>query len=167
MDAATRTQLGNLLCHSLDDSTASLHHAQALSAHEWQRDAAIQTSCLTLLSLSSYQFHSLVLVVTDSARATFEVTDDFLLEMGNTICGSLKRKLSQHLPNLGMSTPHALSIGCLPMLLEKYQQPLVAICHDRRGMKVSGWLLIPEDFTLKLAAHDVENAENTGELELF
>lgn len=167
LDAATREQLGNLLCHSLDDSTTCLQRAQALCGDEWRRNDLANNACLTLLSLSSYQFHSLVLVITDSSRATFEVTDDLLLEMGNTFCGSLKRKLGQHLPNLGMSTPHALSIRCLPMLLEKYQQPLVAVCHDSRGMEVTGWLLIPNDFRLQLIARDAEDVENTGELELF
>lgn len=167
LDTTTREQLGKLLCRSLDDSTTCLQHAQAMSAQEWQRDETKNNTCLILLSLSSYQFHSLVLVITDSSRATFEVTDDLLLEMGNTFCGSLKRKLGQHLPNLGMSTPHTLSVRCLPMLLENYQQPLVAICHDSRGMEVTGWLLIPNDFSLRLIPQDVENVENTGELELF
>ena len=90
-----------------------------------------------------------------------------MLELGNTFCGSLKRKLGQHLPNLGMSTPNALSARCLPMLLEKYQQPVVADCHDSRGMRITGWLLIPKDFMLQLETQAVEDTASSGELELF
>tara|TARA_R110001599_G_scaffold149713_1_gene333702 strand:- start:5017 stop:5547 length:531 start_codon:yes stop_codon:yes gene_type:complete len=167
LDATTREQLDVMLCRGLDDSTTSLHRAQVLPAHEWPRGAADSDVYLTLLSLSSYQFHSLVLVITDSSRATCEVSDDHLLEMGNTFCGSLKRQLGQHLPNLGMSTPHALSVKCLPMLLDNCRLPLVAGCHDSRGLGVTGWLLLPHDFNLQLVAQSVDDVESTGELELF
>lgn len=166
-DTTTREQLDLMLCRSLDDSTTSLQRAQVLPAHEWQRDAANNDAYLILLSLSSYQFHSLVLVIADSSRATCEITDDHLLEMGNTFCGSLKRQLGQHLPNLGMSTPHALSVGCLPMLLGNCQQPLIASCRDSRGLAVTGWLLLPDDLNLQLVPQAVDDTASTGELELF
>ncbi|SDT90510.1 hypothetical protein [Halopseudomonas salegens] len=167
LDAVTREQLDSMLCRSLDDSTTSLHRAQTLSAQAWPADLTNDNASLTLLSLSSYQFHSLVLVITDSTRATCEVTDDHLLEMGNTFCGSLKRQLGQHLPNLGMSTPHALSVKCLPTLLDSCRLPLVAGCHDSRGLSITGWLLLPKDFELQLVTKTVDDAESTGELELF
>ena len=167
LNAVTREQLDRMLCRSLDDSTTSLQSAQILSAHECPADPANHNARLILLSLSSYQFHSLVLVIADSSRATCEVTDDLLLEMGNTFCGSLKRQLGQHLPNLGMSTPHALSVGCLPKLLDSHRLPMVAGCHDSRGLSVTGWLLVPGDLDLQLVPETADEVESTGELELF
>ncbi|OFE13099.1 hypothetical protein PHACT_08075 [Pseudohongiella acticola] len=167
LDSATRDQLGVLLCRGLSDSTTSLSQPQTRCPKDSAGEANQKNSYLTLLSLSSYSFHSLALIVANSSRATVDVTTDLLLEMGNTFCGSLKRQLSQHLPNLGMSTPNAMTAGCLPALLDRWPQSFVAECHDSRGLHVSGWLLLPSNFSLQFVADVTDDVVSTGELELF
>ena len=166
LDASTLEQLEGMLCRSLDDSTTSLQRARPIDPDNWGKQP-LDAHKLVLLSLSSYHFHSLVVLVADPSQATCSITDDQLLEMGNTFCGSLKRQLGQHLPSLGMSTPHALSIHCLPVLLGNGQPPLIAGCHDSRGLALTGWLLLPDNFTVQLVARPLAETADTGELELF
>lgn len=87
---------------------------------------AIQAKRFIMLTISSYDFRLIVLLHFSSDTASMKyVADclkiaseeltiiqyqDYLSEIGNILCGSIKRWLFQSFPHLGMSTPNQL--GC-------------------------------------------------------
>ena len=94
--------------------------------------------------------------------------DETLLEVGNLCCGAVNQELVRHFPDLGMSTPYALSARCVsyleelkPGLLTSYKVTIndsvqldatVCVCAHA-----------PIDFTADIGAE----TESCGELELF
>ncbi|MBV8261523.1 MAG: hypothetical protein JO239_11400 [Paraburkholderia sp.] len=133
---------------------------------------------LVVLTISSMQFRLLLLLhfeddertqryyVGDAAR---ELTECFM-EFGNLCCGAMNQQLVEHFPDLGMSTPYALSSGCLPYLRELkpdyVQSYALTIDHEvRLGATLCVCTQAPIDFVASSAA--IEAHDSAGELELF
>jgi hypothetical protein len=89
----------------------------------------IKEKKIVILTVSSYLFRAMVIVYfkPDAAtRAYFnrnaaedapELTDeefyDRVAECGNVCCGTLNRRIGEHFPHLGMSTPNILDKDCM------------------------------------------------------
>ncbi|SDE23696.1 hypothetical protein [Paraburkholderia lycopersici] len=139
---------------------------------------AAQGDHLVVLTISSMQFRLLLLLhfeddprtqryyVGDAARALTEC----FMEFGNLCCGAMNQQLVEHFPDLGMSTPYALSSDCLPYLRELKPDHVrsysLTIDHDvRLGATLCVCTHTPLDFVASTAA--VEVHDSAGELELF
>jgi hypothetical protein len=90
------------------------------------------------------------------------------MEIGNLCCGAINQQLVEHFPDLGMSTPYALSSDCLgyldelkPEYIAAYDLTLEYAARLRATLCVCA--SAPLDFTAQVA--DVH--ESAGELELF
>jgi|GEM_PF-1098186 len=103
---------------------------------------------------------------------------DYLLEMSNSFCGTLKRHMQSSCPPLGMSTPNFLHRACLA--IEHAQPPrhsAHARCRDNQGNTAlfAASILVfssqAEDFQLQHYKEYVrdsnDEADASGELELF
>lgn len=44
---------------------------------------------------------------------------DYIAEVGNTLCGAIKRSLNSFIPSLGMSTPNRLEAGSMKYMLSQ------------------------------------------------
>jgi hypothetical protein len=133
---------------------------------------------MVVLTISSMQFRMLLLLhfnddertrryyVGDAARTLSEC----FMEFGNLCCGAMNQQLVEHFPDLGMSTPYALSGECLPYLRElkpdSVQSYALTIDHDvRLGATLCICTKTPLDFVASVAA--IEAHDSAGELELF
>lgn len=90
------------------------------------------------------------------------------MELGNLCCGAINQQLVEHFPDLGMSTPYALSSDCMgyldelkPEYIAAYDLTLEYAARLRATLCVCA--SAPLDFTAQVA--DVH--ESAGELELF
>ncbi|WP_395062431.1 hypothetical protein [Paraburkholderia silvatlantica] len=152
--------------------------AQHSCAIEPRAGEAPQGEHLVVLTISSMQFRLLLLLhfeddertqryyVGDASRALTEC----FMEFGNLCCGAMNQQLVEHFPDLGMSTPYALSSGCLPYLRELkpdyVQSYALTIDHDvRLGATLCVCAQAPLDFVASAAA--VEVHDSAGELEMF
>ncbi|WP_322030104.1 hypothetical protein [Paraburkholderia sp. J76] len=154
--------------------TDALHRCEI----EPRADEAPQGENLVILTISSMQFRLLLLLhfeddermrryyVGDASRTLTEC----FMEFGNLCCGAMNQRLVEHFPDLGMSTPYALSSGCLPYLRELkpdyVQSYALTIDHDvRLGATLCVCTQAPLDFVAGTAA--AEEHDSAGELELF
>lgn len=90
------------------------------------------------------------------------------MEIGNLCCGAVNQQLVEHFPDLGMSTPYALSSDCIgyldelrPGYIAAYDITIEAVARLRATLCVCA--TAPLDFVAQVA--DVH--ESAGELELF
>ena len=90
------------------------------------------------------------------------------MEIGNLCCGAINQQLVEYFPDLGMSTPYALSSDCLgyldelkPTHIASYDITIEAAARLRATLCVCA--SAPIDFTAQVA--DIH--ESAGELELF
>ena len=90
---------------------------------------SINAKSFIMLTISSYDFRLIVLLHFTSDNASmqhvagsFKISsdaltvsqyEDYLSEVGNIICGAIKRGLFQFFPHLGMSSPNQLSCESL------------------------------------------------------
>lgn len=107
-----------------------------------------------------------------------EAYSDYLLEMSNSLCGTLKRHMQSSCPPLGMSTPNFLQRASLSIAHSPAPRYNVyARCRDSQGNAAlfAASLLVfsnqAEDFQLKHYKEYVKDsndeADTSGELELF
>lgn len=132
---------------------------------------------VVVLTISSIEFRLLlVLHCGEDARAHEYFTrgqggipfGEALQEVGNLCCGAVNQELVRHFPDLGMSTPYALSARCVPYLEElkpglitSYKVTINNSVHLDATICVCAHA--PVDFTADIGAE----AESCGELELF
>lgn len=140
-------------------------------------DAAAQGAQVVVLTISSMQFRLLLLLHFDDDEATRRyyvgdaqraLTESFM-EFANLCCGAMNQQLVEHFPDLGMSTPYALSSDCLPYLRELKPDSVsnYALTIDG-GVRLGATLCICSQTPLDFVAANVETAnESAGELELF
>lgn len=106
-----------------------------------------------------------------SAKEVFDdsVFNDYILEMGNSICGVLKREIGKSIPALGMSTPNFLSRESINYIAgfapEKHISKQV-IYNEQLAFYVNCYLITnsKSDFAVNIVEEDDVDA---GELELF
>jgi CheY-specific phosphatase CheX len=105
-----------------------------------------------------------------SAKEVFDdnVFNDYILEMGNSICGVLKRELGKSIPALGMSTPNFLSRESIDYIAgfgpEKHICKQITY-NEQLAFFVNCYLITnsKSDFSVNIVEDDVD----AGELELF
>ena len=90
------------------------------------------------------------------------------MEVGNLFCGAVNQQLVEHFPDLGMSTPYALSSDCMgyldelkPTYIAAYE---IAIEHVV-GLRAT--LCVCTSTPLDFVAQAADMEECAGELELF
>lgn len=97
------------------------------------------------------------------------VFNDYILEMGNSICGVLKRELGKSIPALGMSTPNFLSRESINYLTgfnpEKHKSHKVSY-QEQLAFYVNCYLI--SNSKAEFSVNVVEEDDvDSGELELF
>jgi hypothetical protein len=96
---------------------------------------------------------------------------DYLGELGNSICGAMKRELAQTVPSLGMSTPNRLNKHCMRYIqsLDISTETHMRAVHDGDLMFcASAYLVADEELNYHVKAHSHgTDAVDFGELELF
>lgn len=146
-----------------------------------------QSQRFILLTVSSYDFRLMVLLhfsVNDSSmkyvadRLKQSVADlplpqyyDYLSEIGNNFCGSVKRDLCQFYPHLGMSTPNQLgreSLSHVKSWPVEHEAHVKAQGAD--GVEFHGSIYVSAfgdlDFDFQVSVKQ-EEAVEMGALELF
>lgn len=167
----TSEQLLTLLSASVSGCVTSLSGVHPVSIDDWISQQHCENAQLIMLTLSGYNFRSLICLLADNTQATTAMDDDHLQELANNLCGTFKRQLSQSLPELGMSTPSALPSGCVAYLQEDGSPALAVRCVDANGIVLHACLvLLQVDETWSLSSSlelNTPEPEALGELELF
>lgn len=96
---------------------------------------------------------------------------DYLGEVGNAFCGSIKRNLNKTVPHLGMSTPNRLSKDCLPYLSAfKIDEEYHASAEYQGQMlfQASAYLSADNELNYEVRSQSTQEEEpDSGELEFF
>lgn len=106
--------------------------------------------------------------VARSGQADERTLREAAMELGNLCCGAVNQQLVEHFPDLGMSTPYALSSDCMGYLDELYPEYVVA--YDitiEHAARVRSTLCVCANAPLDFTAQVAEVHESAGELELF
>jgi hypothetical protein len=129
-----------------------------------------------VLTISSITFRMLfVLHYADdpATRACYGVADtdrdltEVLMESVNLCCGSINQQLVTHFPDMGMSTPYALSSRCIGFLDEL--KPDYVSRHELRltdSTSLQVTMCVCAQASVDFVAGDAQEQEE-GELELF
>ena len=94
---------------------------------------------------------------------------DFLYEVGNSICGVLKRDLGTSIPALGMSTPNLLSQGCFDFIsvFDVVKSGNYSVEVDSDFVLYAGYFYCrSDDVEIEVVEQSVDDVES-GELEFF
>ena len=143
-----------------------------------------------MLTISSQEFRVLTLIhlnhddqsrayVAQKLNATSESLGDerfydFIGELGNTLCGSIKRGINAFIPSLGMSTPNRLEAGSMKYMLSQrpsYEAHQHVEINGQTLFQCSVYVCNKEELNYEIkpvsfAAEEIEDTE-CGELELF
>lgn len=96
---------------------------------------------------------------------------DYLGEVGNAFCGTIKRELTKSVPSLGMSTPNRLSRDCLKYfdaLKIDFENHSVAHYDDEPLFYASVYLSADDEINYTInSASASEDEVDSGELEFF
>lgn len=96
---------------------------------------------------------------------------DYLGELGNAFCGSVKRDVGKIVPSLGMSTPNRLNKDCLKyidQLHTDFSFHAVAEYDDNPLFYASIFLSADEELNFNVNVRQSnDDAIDSGELELF
>lgn len=186
--------LSRLLQSNLEQTLNSCQPASSWSSSRADSLNDIPFEHCIVLTISSFKFKIMCLLHMnlDEANRQFvaqamhikqgdleeDAYSDYLLEMSNSLCGTLKRHMQSSCPPLGMSTPNFLQRTCLS--IEHALTPLYSVharCRDNQGNTAlfAASLLVfssqPEDFHLKNYNEYIKScndeADASGELELF
>jgi hypothetical protein len=114
--------------------------------------------------------------VAEAINANVTATDDekfydYMGELGNTLCGSVKRNLNKFVPSLGMSTPNRLKSECLKFIQSQapvYNYHCVVTCGSKELFATSVYVFADQelDYDINAVLANVEE-EESGELEMF
>ncbi len=106
-----------------------------------------------------------------TAKETFDdnVFNDYILELGNSICGVFKRELGKSLPALGMSTPNFLSRESINYItsfdLDKSQCRKITY-KEQVAFFVNAYFISNSDNEIVVNLIEEDDVD-AGELELF
>jgi hypothetical protein len=156
------------------------------SIKEKQQLNDIDESEFFVLTMSSQLFRVFVLLhFTKSAQSEAFVADvlkinsnsvddekfyDYLGEVGNAFCGSIKRDVSKIVPSLGMSTPNRLNKDCLKyidQLHTDFNFHAVAEYDDSPLFYASIYLSADEELNFNVNTNQSSDDIDSGELEFF
>lgn len=170
ISAQTSEQLLTLLSTSVSGCVTSLSGVHPVSTDDWMSQQHCEDARLIMLTLSGYNFRSLICLSADNTEATTSMDDDHLQELANNLCGTFKRQLSQSIPELGMSTPSALPLGCVAYLQEDGAPALAVRCVDANGIVLHACMVplqVGETWSLSSLELNKPEPQALGELELF
>jgi len=181
-------EIGRLFKNAIDESfyssaEAEVHNAEATTTIHGEFKEFV------LLTITSPLFRVLTVIHLNNDQATKSfvanklstavdaLTDDrfydYISEVGNTLCGSIKRSLNVHIPSLGMSTPNRLVSGSMKYMFsqkpgfESYQHiEINGQTLFECGVYVCNDVELDFDFTTTTSNTQVEEAD-CGELEFF
>lgn len=131
---------------------------------------------VVVLTISSMQFRLLLLLHFDDdagmrayyAGDTGRPLAEAFMEVANLCCGAMNQQLVEHFPDLGMSTPYALSSACVPYL--GVLKPGYVATYDVSiggSVQIGATLCVCTVAPLDFVASDTVAADAGGELELF
>ena len=106
--------------------------------------------------------------VANVGQAADRALREAAMELGNLCCGAINQQLVEHFPDLGMSTPYALSSDCMGYLDEL--DPEYVVAYDitiEHTARVRATLCVCANAPLDFTAQVAEVHESAGELELF
>ena len=96
---------------------------------------------------------------------------DYLGEVGNAFCGSIKRDIGKIVPSLGMSTPNRLNKDCLKyidLLSTDLEFHAVAEYDDNPLFHASIYLSADDELDFNVnVSQTIDEDIDSGELELF
>ena len=96
---------------------------------------------------------------------------DYLGEVGNAFCGSIKRDVGKIVPSLGMSTPNRLNRDCLKyidLLHTDFESHAVAEYDDNPLFYASIYLSADEELNFNVNTSKTDSDDiDSGELEFF
>jgi hypothetical protein len=154
--------------------TADGHACEIVELHG---DAVPRHARVVVLTISSMQFRLLLLLHFDDDDASmrdYYVGDesrplaDAFMEVANLCCGAMNQQLVEHFPDLGMSTPYALSGQCVPYLAAL--KPDHVASYDvsiNESVQIGATLCVCTGMPLDFVAQEAVAADSGGELELF
>lgn len=154
-------------------ATADGHACEIAERHG---GASPRQAQVVVLTISSMQFRLLLLLhfdddagmrdyyVGDTARPLAEA----FMEVANLCCGSMNQQLVEHFPDLGMSTPYALSSRCVPYLTALKPNHVTSYDVSINGaVQLGATLCVCTAAPLDFVAKEAVAADSGGELELF
>jgi hypothetical protein len=161
---AARTRLA-LHAEDTCDVAAALH------------DDAVVSEQAVLLTISSVAFRLLLVLRFDASEPTRRYFtgegngrsfDEACMEIANLCCGAINQELLQAFPDLGMSTPYAVSARCVPYLdvLKPGYVASYAVTINR-DVRVAATVCVCAHAPLDFVADVRDEVEPSGELELF
>lgn len=155
----------------------ALHAADVCYVDAGAPHDAVRGEQALILTISSIAFRLLLVLRFDDAPSTQSYYmgegagrsfDEACLEIGNLCCGAINQELLQVFPDLGMSTPYAVSARCLPYLdalKPAYQAAYLVTIND--AVRVAATVCVCAHAPLDFVADVREEVESSGELELF
>lgn len=161
--------------------------SSSISVKEKQSLTDINEAEFFVLTMSSQLFRIFILLhFTKSPQTEQFVTDtlkinannmeadkfyDYLGEVGNAFCGSIKREIGKIVPSLGMSTPNRLGKECLKyidLLHTDFESHAVADYDESPLFYASIYLCADEELNLDVSASQSnKNEVESGELDFF
>jgi hypothetical protein len=121
-----------------------------------------------ILTISSMVFRLLLVLRFDDTEASGRSFEEACLEIGNLCCGAVNQELLQVFPDLGMSTPYAVSARCVPyleVLKPGYLAAYAVTIND--AVRVAATVCVCAHAPLDFVADVSDEVETGGELELF
>ena len=158
-------------------TTAPEHTCEIVPAALRGDGPAGQWAEIHVLTIASIGFRIVLLLQfadDDATRAYYagQATDHSLreaaMEIGNLCCGAINQQLVEYFPDLGMSTPYALSSDCLGYLDEL--KPTHTASYDitiEAAARLRATLCVCANAPIDFAAQVADVHESAGELELF
>lgn len=185
MTPRAKTGVATLLKRYLEESLRTEAHPTWRMQAVEEKD--IQAKRFIMLTISSYDFRIIVLLHFSSDEASMKYVasrlkisaselvatqyQDFLSEVGNILCGALKRGLLQFFPYLGVSSPNQLDCESLKYVTSykmDYALHLKATAGDET--EFYGSVYISSFGELDFDPNAISNTEekaDVGALELF
>lgn len=132
---------------------------------------------LVVLTIASIGFRIVILLQFEDDEATRgyyagqsaqRTLREATMEVGNLCCGAVNQQLVEHFPDLGMSTPYALSSDCMGYLDEL--KPTYVAAYEiaiEYVVRLRATLCVCTSVPLDFVARGVDVEECAGELELF
>ena len=132
---------------------------------------------MIVLTIASIDFRIVLLLQfadDDATRAYYAAQGadrslrECAMEIGNLCCGAINQQLVEHFPDLGMSTPYALSSDSIGYLDELDPQYVAA--YDiaiETAVRLRATLCVCAQRSLDFVAQAADVEESAGELELF
>lgn len=170
----------------LEDALAAGAEPESWLIKEKSSNEEMNEKEFFMLTISSQLFRIFVLLHFTKNEATEQYTADilkagsatidddkyydFLGEVGNAFCGSLKRELAKTVPSLGMSTPNRLSQDCMKYidaLKIDYECHASAEHHGNPLFYASIYVCADEELNYEVKANAAEDEVDSGELEFF